>query len=91
MSDPKLPLMADGFVEDQPGTYTNDPTKKGGRWRGKKAAVTYVDGSIRVESVSKSSGFRVLRHVPGADTTADVFNFPAAPAGTPTPTLLNPE
>jgi hypothetical protein len=31
MSDPGLPLIADGFVEGKPGQYTDDPKRKGGR------------------------------------------------------------
>ena len=46
-SDPGLPLIADGFVEGEPGRYTDDPSKKGGRWKGTRAIVVSVDGSAR--------------------------------------------
>jgi hypothetical protein len=59
--DPKLPLMADGFVEGAPGRYTDDPSKKGGLWKGTKAIVVFVDGSSFPWPISAKDGFRVLK------------------------------
>ena len=59
--DPKLPLMADGFVEGAPGQYTDDPSKKGGLWKGTNAIVVFVDGSAFPWPISAKDGFRVLR------------------------------
>jgi prepilin-type processing-associated H-X9-DG protein len=46
--------MADGFSESL-GVYSSDRTRKGGVWRGGKAIVAYVDGSVRIEGVDKGS------------------------------------
>lgn len=60
-NDPKLPLMADGFVAGAPGRYTDDPSKKGGLRKGTKAIVVFVDGSAFPWPISAEDGFRVLK------------------------------
>ena len=60
-NDPKLPLMADGFVEGEPGRYTDDPSKKGGLWKGRRAIIVFVDGSALASPISAKDGFRVLK------------------------------
>jgi hypothetical protein len=60
-NDPKLPLMADGFVEGEPGRYTDDPSKKGGLRKGTKAIIVFVDGSAYPWPLSATDGFRVLK------------------------------
>ena len=68
-----LPVIADGFVENQPGTYTDDPTKKGGVWKGTKAIVVFIDGSARAIPISVKSHFRVLRPDPKTGKSVDLF------------------
>ena len=75
-SDPGLPLLADGFVEGKPGQYTDDPTKKGGVWKGTKAVVVYVSVAVRAEPLSPRTGFRVMRTVAdegGGTRPVDIF------------------
>jgi type II secretory pathway pseudopilin PulG len=57
-SNPNFPVVAEGFVEGNPGVYSNDPEAKGGRMKGKAAIVVRVDGSGRVERVNQAD-FRV--------------------------------
>ena len=57
------PFIADGFVDGKPGTYTDDPKKKGGVWKGKWAIVAFMDGSARAEPLS-APDFRVRRNDP---------------------------
>ena len=75
-SDPGLPLIADGFVEGKAGQYTDDPTKKGGVWKGTKAVVVYVSGAAKAEPLSPRTGFRVMKTVTdekGGTRTVDIF------------------
>jgi hypothetical protein len=72
-----LPLIADGFSETI-GVYSKDPSKKGGVWKGKKAIVVYVDGSVRWEPVDSKS-LRVIKKKPEGRTIgfpfdADIFS-----------------
>jgi hypothetical protein len=90
-SDSHLPLIADGFVEGDPGTYTDDPAKKGGVWKGKKAIVVLVSGAARMYPLSRKSGFRVLQPDPVTGEPVDLFNLPPSPPGTAEPRILNPE
>jgi hypothetical protein len=72
-SPPNTPLVADGFVEGQPGTYTDDPKKKGGVWKGTKAIVVFIDGSATAIPLSPKTAFRVLRDDPITHKAADIF------------------
>jgi hypothetical protein len=90
-SDSHLPVIADGFVEGSPGTYTDDPSQKGGVWKGKKAIVVLVSGAARAEPISKSTGFRVWRPGPTIGTKVDIFELPPPPAGVPPRKVLNPQ
>jgi len=90
-SDSHLPLIADGFVKGAPGTYTDDPSKKGGVWKGKKAIVVFVSGAARMYPLSRKSGFRVLRPDPATGEPVDLFKLPPPPPGTAGPRILNPE
>jgi hypothetical protein len=90
-SDSQLPLIADGFVEGAPGTYTDDPAKKGGVWKGKKAIVVLVSGAARMYPLSRKSGFRVLQPDPTTGEPVDLFKLPPSPPGTAEPRILNPE
>lgn len=56
----QTPVIADGFVEGQIGTYTDDPKQKGGVWKGKKAIVIYIGGGAEHIELSRKTGFRVL-------------------------------
>jgi hypothetical protein len=67
-----LPLIADGFVEGAPGRYTDDPSKKGGLWKGTKAIVVFVSGSVVSMPLSAEDGFRVLRRRPDG-SQEDIF------------------
>jgi hypothetical protein len=76
-SAPTLPLIADGFVEGEPGRYTDDPAKKGGVWKGMKAVVVYVSGSAKAERLSAKPDFRVMRTVTdqhGGTPQVDIFS-----------------
>jgi hypothetical protein len=90
-SDAHLPLIADGFVEGSPGTYTNDPPKKGGVWKGAKAIVVFVSGSAEAIPLSPKSGFRVLRTDPVSGAQTDLFQLPIPPPGSVRTKILNPE
>jgi hypothetical protein len=72
-NDPKLPLMADGFVEGEPGRYTDDPSKKGGLWKGTKAIIVFVDGSAYAWPISAKDGFRVRKRKKDG-SQVDIFN-----------------
>lgn len=76
-SDSEYPLLADGFVEGQPGTYTHKRSKKGGRWAGKKAIIIYLDGSSALTSPSRKPGsrseFRILAKGPRLGETMDDY------------------
>lgn len=86
-----IPLIADGFVEESPGTYTDDPSKKGGVWKGSKAIVVFVSGSAKALPLSAKSGFRVLRADPATGIQTDLFRFPAAAPGESGVRVLDPE
>lgn len=76
-SDPKVPLIADGFVESEPGRYTDNSTKKGGVWKGTKAVVVYISGSMKAERRSAKPDFRVMRTVTdqhGGTPQVDMFS-----------------
>jgi prepilin-type N-terminal cleavage/methylation domain-containing protein len=53
-SDANLPIIADGFSETK-GMYSDVQSKKGGVWKGKKAIIVYVDGTVRQETVEQKS------------------------------------
>ncbi|MFN0128277.1 MAG: hypothetical protein ACKV19_16510 [Verrucomicrobiales bacterium] len=89
-SDSQLPVIADGFVEGSPGTYTDDPSQKGGVWKGTKAIVVLVSGATRAEPLSKSTGFRVWRRDPTTGTKVHIFQLPPPPEGAPPRNALNP-
>ncbi|MEM0896636.1 MAG: type II secretion system protein [Verrucomicrobiota bacterium] len=54
-SDARLPLIASGFTEGGVGRYTNDTTKAGGRWKGKKTVVVYCDGKGDTPDLDRQS------------------------------------
>ena len=75
-----VPLLADGF-SDEIGSYTHRPAEPGGVWRGKKAIVTFADGTVK--SLAPTSG--TLRvEVNGKD----LFSPENLPKGTK---VLNPK
>lgn len=90
-SDSDLPLIADGFVEGAPGTYTDDASQKGGIWKGSKAIVVLVSGSAKAYPLSPQSGFRVVRADPATGAKVDLFHLPTPPPGSAAPRILNPE
>jgi prepilin-type N-terminal cleavage/methylation domain-containing protein len=65
-----IPVIADGFTETV-GTYTDNPMKKGGVWKGTKAIIVYMDGSTKQELINKSS-FKVMKTKAGQDV--DLFS-----------------
>ena len=69
-SDSGLPLIADGFVEGEPGRYTSDPKQKGGVRKGKFAVMVFVSGAAIHKEVSPQSGYRVLRPKLGREVDA---------------------
>lgn len=79
-SNPRFPLIADGFSTSV-GVYTNDPAQKGGVWKGKKAIVIRVDQSGALETVNKD--YKVIGKT-GGTANADLFATaswsPALPA-----------
>jgi prepilin-type N-terminal cleavage/methylation domain-containing protein len=70
-SNPTFPILADGFVNGSPGTYTKDKSKMGGVWSGKKAIVVFCDASGQIMSVSTSGATsgKILRPSGGAAAT----------------------
>ncbi len=69
-SNGSFPLVADGFSATV-GTYSIQPTQKGGVWEGKKAIVIRVDQSGKVETV-RSTDFKVIGPV-GETVNNDIF------------------
>ncbi|MEM9479829.1 MAG: type II secretion system protein [Verrucomicrobiota bacterium] len=60
-SDARLPLIASGFTEGGVGTYTNDQTKPGGRWKGKKCVIVYADGKGDTPELDRKS-FKLMEN-----------------------------
>jgi hypothetical protein len=90
-SDPKLPLIADGFVEGQPGVYTDQRKQKGGVWMGRRAVVVYVSGAAKAEPLSATTGFRVQKTRTEADGTSRQVDLFSREGGLPEGTqVLNP-
>jgi hypothetical protein len=58
-SSASLPIIADGFTENV-GTHTDNPTRKGGVWRGAKATVDFLDGSVKAEPLDPKT-FKVIK------------------------------
>lgn len=56
-SDPQLPLLANAFSESL-GQYTEDPSRRGGVFRGEKCVWVTVRGNARVGELN--SDFRLL-------------------------------
>jgi prepilin-type N-terminal cleavage/methylation domain-containing protein len=54
-SDPRFPLIADGFNDPSSHKYSTDETDYGGIWRGKHAIVVFADFSGRILKVDKRS------------------------------------
>lgn len=90
-SDSRLPLIADGFVVGSPGTYTDDPSQKGGVWKGRFAIVVLVSGAADRYPLSKKSGYRVFRQDPATGEQADVFRFPSSLSGGALAKVFNPQ
>jgi len=55
LSDPRFPLLADGFADSSSHKYSKDDSTKGGVWRGKNAVVVFADFSGRVMKVDATS------------------------------------
>ena len=83
-SPANLPIIADGFSE-QVGVYARSSQEKGGIWKGDKAIVVYLDGSVKMELLDPES-LRVMRTKPDG-TRADVFS---KEWGTDPTKVLNP-
>jgi len=81
-SNPRLPLLADGFSSTV-GTYTDDDSLPGGLWKGRKAIVIRVDQSGTIENLSPD--FTVLERR-GTDDV-DIFSSDNIGAGR---TVRNP-
>jgi prepilin-type N-terminal cleavage/methylation domain-containing protein len=64
-SNPTFPIIADGFANGTPGTYTKDKSKMGGVWSGKKAIVVFCDASGQIMPVNSTSG-KIPRSAGGA-------------------------
>ncbi len=58
-SSSKMPVIADGFT-DTVGSYTDNPTKKGGVWKGQKAVIVYLDGSAKQEKLDPRNSFKPM-------------------------------
>lgn len=58
-SSSKMPVIADGFTET-PGSYTDNPAKKGGVWKGQKAIIVYLDGSAKQEKLDPRNGYKPM-------------------------------
>jgi hypothetical protein len=82
-SDPQLPLLANGFTESL-GVYTDDPSRKGGVFKGLRACWVSVGGSAQVSDLSQ--GFRVM--VKRGGKLVDVFS---AEWGTNPDQIKNPQ
>jgi hypothetical protein len=54
-----LPIIADGFSETI-GVYADSPSRRGGIWRGDKAIVVYLDGSVKMEPLDPKT-FKIMR------------------------------
>jgi hypothetical protein len=70
-SNPEFPLVAEGFVEGNPGVYTFNPQLKGGVGRERQAVVVRVDGTGRFERVSRWD-YRVYKKT-GLFRKMDIF------------------
>lgn len=51
-SNPRFPLIADGFESATSHTYSKDETAKGGLWKAKQAIIVRCDSSAGLEKVS---------------------------------------
>jgi prepilin-type N-terminal cleavage/methylation domain-containing protein len=83
-STSNLPVIADGFTES-PGTYLDDPNKKGGVWKGTKAIIVYAGGAAAQEKINKRS-FKVEKVRNGSPV--DIFS---SDFGTDPSNVRNPE
>jgi prepilin-type N-terminal cleavage/methylation domain-containing protein len=54
-SDPRFPLIADGFNDAAAHKYSKIDSDKGGVWRGKNAIVIFADSSGKVMKVDSTS------------------------------------
>ncbi len=71
-SNPVVPLIADGFADPKAHTYTTDPTRPGGVWKGLTAIVIYADSSGSVQKVNQAT-MTVVGPNGGGATNGDIF------------------
>jgi len=72
-SNPRFPLIADGFTTTV-GTYSTDETLPGGTWKGKKAVVLRNDQSAELMVCTLSGNTSIVKDSVGSgNTTANIF------------------
>jgi prepilin-type N-terminal cleavage/methylation domain-containing protein len=86
-SNGNLPIIMDGFVEGQIGSYTNLKTKKGGVWGGSNAIIVYTNGSAVQEKLDKRE-YKVKKKSSGSEV--DLFSSSYSEELS-TENILNPE
>jgi hypothetical protein len=81
-SDPSLPIIANAFTES-PGAYTNNPSHKGGVFKGEKCVWVSVSGSATTADLSP--GYRLLQNKNGK-----MIDFFTEEGGTNPDNIKNP-
>ena len=92
-SNPSVPLLADGFVDQAAHTYTQDATAKGGVWKAANAIVIKADSSGNLLKVDQSTKTVKGPNGTSGGTQGDIFittNGPQGWLGT-TNTVVNPK
>jgi hypothetical protein len=91
ISNPFLPLIADGFANPVSHTYTGAQNQKGGIWKGKAAIVIRVDSSGAVTAVDQSTMTVIGPN--GSAAPGDIFTTANAANGwlTPENVVVNPK
>jgi len=90
-SDPRFPLIADGFADLHRHDYRTIETTRGGVWRGRSAIVVFADDSAQVIECDPWT-----HRVPGSPNGRDLFDTSGqagwmSSTGTNGQTVLNPE
>jgi len=90
-SNPAVPLLADGFADPKQHTYTNDPARPGGVWKGAVAIVIRADSSGSVMKVDQAT--MTVTGPNGSNAPGDIFTTKNAGDGwlKPANVVVNPK